>query len=359
LIETLRGLYRNLEAKNPALEYVFLEITRKCDFACRHCGSDCSTAKKPDGLSVDGWKRVIAMLASSFDPPPFLVITGGEPLMEERLEELGRAAKEAGSPWGMVTNAWYLDAERLSSLASAGLASLTISLDGDRESHDHFRGKKGSYERACDAIRRASAIGGLLSDVVTCVHPGNMDGLDDMAETLIGLGAKRWRLFRIFPRGRAASGNLVLCAADYARLLDWIADRRPALRKRGLIADLSCDGWLPFALDRKVRATPLHCQAGLRIASILNDGSITGCPNNHPGLSQGNVSKDGFVRVWMEGFRPFRDRSWAAKSGCASCDALKRCQGGSMHSWDWPTEPGALPEKGALPGVCWKIGGRA
>lgn len=57
-----------------------------------------------------------------------IIITGGEPLMREDLEDVGLALYRRGYPWGMVSNGLSLTKARLQRLMAAGLHSITISL---------------------------------------------------------------------------------------------------------------------------------------------------------------------------------------------------------------------------------------
>ena len=41
-----------------------------------------------------------------------IIITGGEPLMRDDLEEVGMALYRKGYPWGIVSNGLYLTRER-------------------------------------------------------------------------------------------------------------------------------------------------------------------------------------------------------------------------------------------------------
>jgi radical SAM protein with 4Fe4S-binding SPASM domain len=82
-----------------------------------------------------------------------------------------------------------------------------------------------------------------------------------------------------------------------------------------------------------VRTEPFFCRAGVSIASILCDGTVTGCPNNPPALAVGNVRQTDFARLWDDSFGPFRDRSWMRRDQCAACGPFKDCRGGSIHLW--------------------------
>ena len=82
-----------------------------------------------------------------------IIMTGGEPLMREDLEEVGLELYRRGYPWGIVSNGLYLTGRRLERLMAAGLHSITISLDGFEQEHNWLRGHPESYGRAVEAIK--------------------------------------------------------------------------------------------------------------------------------------------------------------------------------------------------------------
>ena len=300
-----------------------------------------------DEIDLPGWERIVDYIAVHFLFLPVITITGGEPLMLDWLEDLGTYIRDKGIRWGFVTNGLLLDAQKLRELESASIESITISLDGSEETHDTIRGKAGVWRSVMHAISLLGRSGVPVKDVVTCVSPKTLGDLDATASVLLNAGITSWRLFRIFPKGRAlAHPELFLSRVEYASLLEWIRSKRPLFAKAGLELSLSCDGWLPYDLDRMVRSTPFFCRSGIQIASILHDGTITGCPNNDPEYSQGNFFDDDFLSVWNNGFETFRNRAWVKSTASSSCDALAGCEGGSIHSW--------VPGRKA-PLQCWKI----
>ena len=59
---------------------------------------------------------------------------------------------------------------------------------------------------------------GFVFDVVTCVNKHSYMRLEEMKEFLLSLGVKRWRLFTVFPVGRAAKDpELQLSNRDFQR----------------------------------------------------------------------------------------------------------------------------------------------
>lgn len=334
LQRALFPLYRRLERSALVLRYLFVEITQRCNLSCLHCGSDCSANPGAGELSVDEWVAFLDTLGSRLDRTQVvLVITGGEPLCAPGLPRILEALDRNRLAFGMVSNGWALDQAMLDSLAGKGLQSLTLSLDGLADTHDWLRGRVGSFERVTAAIRLAAQAGLPFFDVVTCAHPGNLEQLPAVRGLLDDLGVQAWRIFSIFPRGRAATNApLRLAPVQWRRLLSWIGEARAQGQRPR--PTWSCEGYLPPDLDRSVRDQPYFCRAGINIGGVLCDGSITACPNISRTLVQGSIRTHDLADVWEHGFAPFRDRSWMATGRCAECQDWKSCQGNSLHLWD-------------------------
>ena len=158
----------NKRVKEHPLRQLFWECTLRCNLNCRHCGSDCKKTAGIIDMPKEDFLQVLDSVAKRTDPHNvFVVVTGGEPLMRQDLEECGRAIYERGFPWGMVTNGLFLTRERLDALMAAGLHTATVSLDGFANDHNWMRGNPHSFERAVNAIRMMVNTPGLVFDVVT------------------------------------------------------------------------------------------------------------------------------------------------------------------------------------------------
>ncbi len=213
--------------------------------------------------------------------------------------------------------------------------SSTVSLDGLKESHSWLRGNEKSYDRVLTALSILSALPISHRDVVTCVNPRNLNELDALSEILIEYKVPSWRLFRIFPIGRAKNNSeLLLDPVQTRHMIDWIASHKKALRKKGLDVSFSCEGYLPLYIDKKIRTQPFFCRAGVNITSILADGRITGCSNNADCFTEGNIATHNLAYLWEHEFKKFRHRSWIDTTSCGTCTDLKSCKGSSIHIWD-------------------------
>ncbi len=332
--ERFHRLYTRAERSDHQLLYLFLEITRRCNLACKHCGSDCSSQNDTPSLSTDSWVRLIHHISEKFTPTPTIVLTGGEPILCPDFDVIVETLNKTGLRWGMVSNGYSLEENTLGTLLKNDLYSITISLDGLKDNHNWLRGKADAYARTIHALRILAQARIPMKDVVTCVNPRNVENLDEIARTLIDVGITSWRLFRIFPAGRARDNEQLLLSHRQTRnLLDWIGQNRVEYQRRGLHVGYGCEGWLPFSIDTKVRDQPFFCRAGINIGSILCDGTITGCTNNSERFFEGNVLKDSFTYVWNNGFSQNRNRAWVQSTNCGKCRQKEKCGGSSIHLW--------------------------
>ena len=362
-LERLRR--KNLQQLHP-LQQLFWESTLRCNVHCLHCGSDCSSSEITPDMPAEDFLRVIDQsVTPHVDPHKVLIIiSGGEPLMRKDLAEVGAALKQRGYPWGMVTNGLALTEKRFKELLAAGLRSMAISFDGLELDHNWLRQHPLAFEGATRAIKLAAQYGvqrgstvvqhssklsnterealnnieqasapaeqpnGLVWDVVTCVNQRKINQLDEMQQHLWSIGVRNWRLITIDPMGRAAENpELILTPEQHRHVLDYIREKR----KQGLHISYSCEGFMPD-YEMEVRDHLFHCAAGVSIASILIDGSISACTSVRGKYYQGNIYKDDFWEVWENCFEPYRNRKWMKKlEPCNNCKLFRYCEGGGMH----------------------------
>ena len=152
--------------------------------------------------------------------------------------------------------------------------------------------------------------------------------MNDLKELLIGIGVKAWRLFTVFPIGRASDNDeLQLTPVQFKSFFDFIKETR----KEGRIdITYGCEGFLG-SYENDVRDGFFFCRAGINAGSILVDGSISACPNLRANFIQGNIYQDDFMDVWNNKFIPHRNRDWAKSGECENCKKFRYCLGNGMH----------------------------
>ncbi len=326
-LERLRR--KNLQQLHP-LQQLFWESTLRCNVHCLHCGSDCSSSEvTPDMPAGDFLNVLDKSVTPHVDPHKVLIIiSGGEPLMRTDLAEVGKALKQRGYPWGMVTNGLALTEKRFRELMASGLRSMAISFDGMRDNHNWMRQHPLAFDGATRAIKLAAATPSLTWDVVTCVNQRSFPQIDEMQKYLWSIGVRNWRLITIDPMGRAADNpELLLTPEQHRQVLDYIREKR----KEGLHISYSCEGFMPD-YEMEIRDHLFHCAAGVSVASILIDGSISACTSVRGKYYQGNIYHDDFWDVWENRFESYRNRQWMRKlAPCNDCKLFRYCEGGGMH----------------------------
>lgn len=330
-LDITKKLQDEVIEKHP-LRQLFWECTLRCNHHCRHCGSDCRQTSLIPDMPMEDFGRVLDSVAACMNPHEVMInVTGGEPLLRADLEACGRMMYEKGFPWGIVTNGFGLTEARYRSLLQSGLRSMSISLDGLEEDHDWMRGVPGSFRRASAAVKMVIDSGSIAFDVVTCVNRRNYPHLAALKDYLAGLGLRNWRLFTVFPVGRAASDpELRLSGQELRGLMEFIRETR----KEGLIrAEFACEGFLGN-FEGEVRDHFYMCNAGITVGSVLADGSISACPSIRADYHQGNIYRDDFMEVWNRSFQPYRDRNWMYRDDCSECRYWKYCRGNGMHLRD-------------------------
>ncbi len=119
-----------MDAKGRMAKKLRISVTDRCNFACLFCMPDRSKVSwlpSAEQLTFGEIERATRMLASlGIDS---IRITGGEPLLRPKLEELvGKvAAIDSIDSVDMTSNGWFLK-QKAKALRSAGLRGVTVSL---------------------------------------------------------------------------------------------------------------------------------------------------------------------------------------------------------------------------------------
>jgi len=326
---------KKIMAETHKLNYFFWETTLKCNLNCRHCGSDCNKNEQFKELVSEKVIEVFEDIAQNYDASKIMVaVTGGEPLIRKDLFIVLQKIHELGFSWGMVTNGMLVDEDVVVKCIETGMKTVSVSIDGMEESHNWLRNNDMSYKKAINALKLFVQSGKFqVVEAITCVNEKNIDELSDMYQTLLTLGVDKWRIMSVFPKGRAEGNKeLVINAPLLRRLFDFINKAR---QEGKLDVTYSEEGYLGPEWELKVRDNLFFCGAGINVAGLLSDGSFCACPSLSREWIQGHVDELTFSEAWETRYQNMRNRKWMKSSECMNCKEWKKCQGQSLHLWDW------------------------
>ncbi|MCC6662167.1 MAG: SPASM domain-containing protein [Polyangiaceae bacterium] len=321
--------------ERPRPKYVVWEITLACDMACGHCGSRAGKARTRELTTAEALS-VVQQLAELGTEE--ITLIGGEAYLRDDFPTLARAIVDAGMRCGMTTAARGFGAEQARAARQAGMAAISISLDGLRAAHDRQR-VLGSFDRARAAMVHVRDAG-LGLNANTQLNRLSVPDLDGLLDLLIAEGAQGWQLQMTVPMGRAAENHEWLLQPP--ELLE-LYPRLAALAERGRAAGVAfwpannLGYFGPHESTLRNRGAPGQlvwngCNAGVYALGIEADGSIKGCPSL-PTASYvgGNVRERSLRQIWDETRELAFMRADAQQElwgFCQSCYYARECRGG-------------------------------
>ncbi|WP_018462133.1 TIGR04053 family radical SAM/SPASM domain-containing protein [Thermus oshimai] len=338
-------------ARYPYL--VAWEVTHACLLACRHCRASAEAHPLPGELSTEEGLRLIEEVAT-YRPKPLLLLTGGDPLAREDLFLLLGRARDLGLKVGLTPAATpLLTRAMVFRLKEAGVTRLALSLDGaSPETHDAFRGEKGTFERTLKALAWAKEAG-LPTQVNTTVTRDTWPEIRALPDLLKEMGVVLWSLFFLVPVGRGALLKQ-LSAQAFEEVLRWLYEvsktypfhvktteahhfRRVVLQRRAE------EGARDRALAAGESLHREYFQDGMEHSRLgVTDGngfvfvSATGdvAPSGFLPLYAGNVRERSLLDIYQNSplFRELRDKD-RLKGKCGVCEYRYVCGGSRARAW--------------------------
>ena len=257
--------------------------------------------------------------------------------MRKDLFDIMQYASDLGFRWGMTSNGMLINDEILRKMNETNMETISISLDGLRETHESFRHVPGSFDIIIENIKKLQQVPSIkIVQVTTVVNKRNIHELEDIYKLMQELNVISWRVINVDPIGRAKDNNdILLDKEDYKYLFSFIKEKR----EEGLVENVEygCSHYLGMDLEKELRDTYFICTTGLYVASILSNGDIFVCPDieRRPEFIQGNIKTDSFVDVWKNKFEIFRTENRTKCDKCSNCENWNHCCGDSFHTWDF------------------------
>jgi MoaA/NifB/PqqE/SkfB family radical SAM enzyme len=185
-----------------SLDFLWLEITRKCNLRCTHCYADADpSVELESAMSLGDWKRLLA------DGRKLgchgVQFIGGEVLLVRPLEALVAEACTLGySSIEVFTNATAVTTNTIRYFQTYGVRVATSFYSCDAEVHDGITRKIGSWRRtlrALDKLREA----GLPIRVGVIALPQNEQTVEDTISFIRGRGIDNVVVDQVRSIGRA------------------------------------------------------------------------------------------------------------------------------------------------------------
>jgi radical SAM protein with 4Fe4S-binding SPASM domain len=315
-------------------QYAVWELTLRCDLACRHCGSRAGRARADELDTREALDLVTQMAELGVTEA---TIIGGEAYLRDDWHVIAAALVDAGIRTTMTTGGRGLTAERVDQAKRAGIESVSVSIDGLEDTHDHLRALDGSFAaalRALEHLRDAK----LPRSVNTQLNGHNLHHIEALLELLAAYDIHSWQIQITVAMGRAADHpELLLQPWQMLELMPLVARLAERCKQLGIrLWPASNIGYFgPYEGLLRWDHRDGHqtgCEAGLRALGIEANGDIKGCPSlptaDYVG---GNIREQRLREIWerapVVGFN--RERGVEDLWGrCADCYYAYTCKAG-------------------------------
>lgn len=328
---------------------VIWETTRACALACVHCRADAIARRDPNELTTPEAFALVDQVKAFGDPSPLFVLTGGDPMWRKDLVEIVGYASSQGVSVALTPSGTGAPTKaRLAELQQAGLSRVAISLDGpDADTHDRFRGVRGSYMYTMRIIEAAADLG-LPLQINTTVSRTTLPRLREVAARVETFPLTLWAVFFLIQTGRGRDLDQI-SAAECEDVLTWLHDlssrvpfgikttEAPHFRRVIWQAGQSraAEGTQPQAADvfrRPHLRAPRAVNDGNGFVFIDHVGDIY--PSGFLPMPRGSVRTGHLADVYRDDpiFRQLRDAS-ALTGRCGRCEFREICGGSRSRAY--------------------------
>jgi MoaA/NifB/PqqE/SkfB family radical SAM enzyme len=299
--------------------------TKRCNLYCKHCYRESDEKAAENELTLSEGKALIDAIQKT-GKFRIIILSGGEPLLRDDLEEIAQYVKTKGMIPVLGTNGTLLTKERAKSLKEAGVAAVGISIDSIESSkHNAFRQTPDAYEGARQGIENAIEAG-LRVQINPTITKDNVHEIEAIIEQAESWGASSVHPFFLVEagRGKCIKEN-ALSDEGYFEALKRVLELQPNTNVE--LKPTCAPQFMSLAKEMGIpNRFTRGCLAGLSYCCILPDGKVHVCP--YMPLEAGDVRKQTFDEIWKSSpvFKALRDFS-NYEGRCGSCADMDICGG--------------------------------
>jgi len=316
-------------------------FTNRCNLSCLHCYSK-STLDEVDTLTTEQIKKTI--LEMKENGIKFIIFSGGEPLTRKDLFEIADFCKENKIITYLSSNGLYFTSKNVQRIVDT-FNYVGISIDGDEETHDHFRGLKGAFKETLKAVLLANATGAKVGIRFT-ITKETINSLEYIFDLVEKHNIPKIYISHLVYSGRGLENlKMDLDKEQRRKSVNFILDKAFEYYKTGRDIEIVTGNMEQDAvlfLKRFAQEYPelkdtmrerLHDwggnSAGRKLLNINSEGDVR--PDPFFPLTVGNILKQNFGDIWQKGELLTQLRTHPRKiSGiCADCQQIDVCNGGS------------------------------
>lgn len=306
-------LCKRFPTTSTHLERIFMEVTAKCNFRCKHCYMSAdSNVDTSEELTVDEIKKIICQAEQM--GVYRMDFTGGELLIKPKINEILQFASEHNMITNIFTNGYALTEEYCDFIAKLGnIRIVFISLDDDvAEGHDNFRRMPGSFDRIIQGIKylKKRKIKVVINITINNNNADHICRIIDYCRNTLEVECRVAPILYV-GRGKCFLDNKITQSMVVETMKYSIGDLS--------VQDISAE-----------KENEPGCGVGHSMIYIRSNGEICLCPTLSSRESEnfdlGNIRKDNIEYIWENSTKLKNFR--ASKCYKFDCKYRKQCRGG-------------------------------
>jgi radical SAM protein with 4Fe4S-binding SPASM domain len=326
---------KNVAENSPRIPHVIAwNLTKRCNLECAHCYISAGPSESgEDELTTDEFRRIASEIIE-INPAPMFILSGGEPLLRDDLDELVKFSFDAGATVVLGTNGTLLTGPRIDQLKTAGLTGVAVSIESlDSTYHDRFRRGHGALVDTLSAVDELTAR--KMDFVVqTTITKGNRKEIRSLVEWSAAQGAVSFNAYFLVETGRGANMS-DLSPQEYEEALTELVDLHVEFMGRMMVRSKCAPHFMRLvherAPDSPIKNYSTRCPCGVHYCRVTPDGKLTACP--YLPVPAGDLRQESFGAIWNESelFRTLRAGQLGGK--CGACEYRAVCGGCRARSF--------------------------
>ncbi len=299
------------------------EATHSCNLNCKHCLANAG-CKIDNELScsevIDLIDQCVDLGIQNFG------ILGGEPLLRADIFDIIEYLEKCPLNVTISTNATLIDDSFIERISKSKIRSFSVSVDGLECEHDYLRGKKGSFNKALDGIKRLKRINKRVS-VLMVVTRQNINQIYDVMSEMKKLGVNKFGINDLLPFGRGKD------IEEYCITQEQYEELAAEFKTRNLYSDtemmFTWTGAGSSFINKEKPESPFtlsKCGAALTELTVGSEGTIRACA--FLPKSNENIRNEKLENIWFNSLELKKYQSRDNLEGqCGSCKHRIACSG--------------------------------
>ena len=319
------------------------ELTHRCPLQCPYCSNPLELERVNTELTTEEWQRVMRQAAQLGILQ--IHLSGGEPTVRRDLEEIIKAAADAGLYTNLITAAVLLTRERLMKLKEAGLDHVQISIQdvgSAADNADRIAGYKGGSAKKRIVAGWVRDLGMPLT-INAPIHRHNIKSVEAIIDYAVELGAGRVEIAHVQYYAWALKNRAALMPTREDFMTAAKVTEKARERLKGIIV-------IDMVVPDYYAKFPKPCMGGWGrgIINVTPQGRVLPCHAAEliKGLEFDNVRDKPLGEIWLAGqaFQKYRGTSWM-KEPCRTCPRREidfggcRCQAFALTGDAANTDP--------------------